>query len=772
MKLKAVRGKRRIWWRRRAALLVSLMLLSWYIHVDEMIEASGSVIRSGHERAWGQASAAVHAVVEMDVGGREQAWISGRTDQAGYDFAEGSESASDQTMMGMSVGSRGPDWIDGKPVDAGYHFARESESVAYHEVMEMNVGSRGPDWVDGKPVDAGHGHARELALEDRGDIAYNPGHAQLAARHRQAVVEPGKDGPGFAVAEIREAVEKSTGDVARSRRAVEVVYARAQEPVTRNSEDGTGLAFAGKRVDVGGSAGEVARSGRAVEVVYASVQETVARNRDDAEKQAGSGASVQEQKEIYRRLAAGESVTGDSDRSYRVPDKPTVYLTFDDGPSTLTPRVLDILAEEKVRATFFVLGSLVERYPDTVKRIVEEGHAIGNHSYDHEYERLYTNFSSFFEQVTQTDDAIWRTTGIRTRLFRAPGGTYRHFDPFYSYYMDQAGYLVYDWDVDSGDSRRKGVPASEIIANVQGAPLKHQLIVLFHDGSGHEETVQALREIIRYYKRLGYQFAALDASVEPRRFTPGTLKWKRTTSWQDHVRNMELVATVREMREEAYEASTDEERLMLVVNGRRYEWGSEDFYVLDGHFQVKLARIVEALGPEIGRAAASRWYASGRVYGPGDVRMRSVPVADAGLHSLLMPANDRIGRAGCCANLASGTHAGGLAYEQGVFGIWSGFVSGAGLHSLLMPANDRTGRAGCCANLASGTHAGGLAYEQGVFGIRSVPVADARLHSLLAMVTVRDGELYLPLRRTVELLGGSIPAYDLSRAVKEVQVRI
>jgi peptidoglycan/xylan/chitin deacetylase (PgdA/CDA1 family) len=399
---------------------------------------------------------------------------------------------------------------------------------------------------------------------------------------------------------------------------------------------------------------------------------------------------VHDQERIYHKLAAGELVTGRGDMTYSKPDKPTVYLTFDDGPSALTPQVLDILAEEKVRATFFVLGQLAEQHADTVKRIVEDGHAIGNHTYDHDYERLYKDFAMFFKQVVQTDEIIYRTTGARTPLFRAPGGTYRHFDPFYSYYMEQAGYTVYDWDVDSGDSRRRGVPAAEIIANVLSAPLKHEMIVLLHDGSGHEETVKALPEIIRYYKRSGYQFAVLDAAVEPRRFTLGSPKWKRTTSWQEHVQHMELIAAYRASREAATtDATVTEERLMLIVNGRRYELRPEDYYVLNGHFQVKLTRLTEALGAD-------------------RIRLGAV----------------------CCGD----------------------------------PSGERT------YHLANGSR---LAYAQSdPKGLTREPSVE-RLHIILAAhATAKDGELYLPLRRTVELLGGAIPSYDLSRAVKEVRVRL
>src|SRR4029453_11475706 len=129
------------------------------------------------------------------------------------------------------------------------------------------------------------------------------------------------------------------------------------------------------------------------------------------------------------------------------------------------------LKKEGISATFFMLGEHVLQQPKIVKRIIEEGHAIGNHSFNHKYERLYGSFSEFAEQVMKTDEAIYRTAGVRTTLFRAPGGTYTNFDQSYFDAMAAAGYQVHDWNVDSGDSKRIGVPASEILSTIKSSKL-------------------------------------------------------------------------------------------------------------------------------------------------------------------------------------------------------------------------------------------------------------------------------------------------------------
>ncbi|PYI50632.1 polysaccharide deacetylase [Paenibacillus flagellatus] len=238
---------------------------------------------------------------------------------------------------------------------------------------------------------------------------------------------------------------------------------------------------------------------------------------------------------VFERLKAGQRQQVAA-REYASVERPTVYLTFDDGPSVHTPEVLDILQEEQVPATFFVLGQAAEARPDLVKRIVREGHAIGNHTYDHVYDTLYGSFGEFWKQVRQTDSVLEQKADVRTRLLRAPGGTSTNFDASYFYYLETAGYAIFDWNVDSGDSRRRGVPASEIVQGATNVTLRDEMIVLMHDSAGHGETVKALPDIIRFYKEKGYAFAVLTPDVKPVQFALGKLKWKRSVDFADFAR--------------------------------------------------------------------------------------------------------------------------------------------------------------------------------------------------------------------------------------------
>ena len=244
------------------------------------------------------------------------------------------------------------------------------------------------------------------------------------------------------------------------------------------------------------------------------------------------GANTMDNHPIIIKAAAalGEqpSISSHTVTASDMPNGRTVYLTFDDGPSKLTSEVLDILKKEGIQATFFVLGEQVDEHPELLKRIVKEGHTVGNHTYDHEYKSLYNSFGEFAAQIVKTEEAMEAAAGIRTKLVRAPGGTFGNFDQSYFDAMKQAGYTMFDWNVDSGDSVRVGVPAAEIVKNIHNSKLSDKTVVLLHDSSIHGESVKALPDIIRYYKGQGYTFAPLTEAVEPVTFRlADKLKWSR-----------------------------------------------------------------------------------------------------------------------------------------------------------------------------------------------------------------------------------------------------
>lgn len=190
----------------------------------------------------------------------------------------------------------------------------------------------------------------------------------------------------------------------------------------------------------------------------------------------------------------------------------TVYLTFDDGPDGKnTPAILDILAENGVKGTFYVLGRNAAAHPETMERMLREGHAIGNHSYDHDYDRLYASPDSYLEEMEQTDEILHGLLGLRPLITRAPGGRFGHFSGGYERIMEENGYVEHDWNVSSADADPNHPVARDFIDNIdaQTDDGKDSAIILMHSSENHEETVKALPEIIRILKEKGYRFGVV-----------------------------------------------------------------------------------------------------------------------------------------------------------------------------------------------------------------------------------------------------------------------
>lgn len=276
-----------------------------------------------------------------------------------------------------------------------------------------------------------------------------------------------------------------------------------------------------------------------------------------------------------------------------------VYLTFDDGPSKRTPEVLDILKKEGIKATFFVLGEQVERNPKLAKRMIEEGHSIGNHTYDHKYERLYGSFSGFVEQVIKTDNAIFNATGIRTTLLRAPGGTHGNFDQGYFDALEASGYRVHDWNVDSGDSKRIGVPAADIVNTIKHSKLADTLNVLLHDGVGHEESVKALPSIIHYYKKLGYRFETLSEEVQPMQFRLASKsKWSRGPVTEEQTEPLVRFGASLDRSGARQAVSLQEPDLTVHWGDEQIVFDAGSYRLLNGSIHVSLKPFAQWLGGE------------------------------------------------------------------------------------------------------------------------------------------------------------------------------
>lgn len=190
-----------------------------------------------------------------------------------------------------------------------------------------------------------------------------------------------------------------------------------------------------------------------------------------------------------------------------------IYLTFDDGPGPHTPRLLDILDEYGVKATFFVVEN---EHSDMLKEIVDRGHSIGIHCVTHDYETIYAGPDTYFADLFGMQDIIYEETGVKTTLMRFPGGSSntvsRKLCPglmtILSEAVQDAGFQYFDWNVDSDDAG--GAKKTRQVARnvINGVSKNDVSIVLQHDI--HEYSVDAVEEIIRWGMNNGYLFLPLE----------------------------------------------------------------------------------------------------------------------------------------------------------------------------------------------------------------------------------------------------------------------
>ena len=191
-----------------------------------------------------------------------------------------------------------------------------------------------------------------------------------------------------------------------------------------------------------------------------------------------------------------------------------VFLTFDDGPSqTVTPKVLDTLKSEKIKATFFLLGSRVELEPDIVKREYEEGHYLASHGYSHVYSQIYSSPQSVLDEYNKCISAIRNAIGqpeYNPHLFRYPGGywggKYASVKKEALQLLEQNDILHIDWNALTSDAAGAKTTEEFISELDKTVPKHNSVVVLMHDAGNKTATANALPTIIKYFRDQGFEF--------------------------------------------------------------------------------------------------------------------------------------------------------------------------------------------------------------------------------------------------------------------------
>lgn len=194
-------------------------------------------------------------------------------------------------------------------------------------------------------------------------------------------------------------------------------------------------------------------------------------------------------------------------------------LTFDDGPSPNTDRILETLDRYGVKATFFVVGRTGAADQERMRKIVAGGHTLAMHSWSHDYKKIYASVEGFLEDYYKLYQHIHEVTGEYPRIFRFPGGSINGYDRgVYQEIiaeMTRRGFVYYDWNASAQDATVRPRPAWEITTDCLKGIGRELVVVLAHDSAARGTTVDALPAVIEGYQNAGYTFAALHPGVKP-----------------------------------------------------------------------------------------------------------------------------------------------------------------------------------------------------------------------------------------------------------------
>ena len=190
------------------------------------------------------------------------------------------------------------------------------------------------------------------------------------------------------------------------------------------------------------------------------------------------------------------------------------FLTFDDGPSQNTNDILNILKDNNIKATFFVLGSQVEVFPETTSRIYNEGHFIANHGYSHKYSSIYESPEQVLNEYNQCNQIVANTINVpeyNSHLFRFPGGfnggKYAQIKSQAVPLLEQNNILYVDWNSLTGDSEKVNPSEEYLMNNLQKTTEgKNSLVILMHDSPTKRITVDFLPKVVEYLRQQGYEF--------------------------------------------------------------------------------------------------------------------------------------------------------------------------------------------------------------------------------------------------------------------------
>lgn len=217
-------------------------------------------------------------------------------------------------------------------------------------------------------------------------------------------------------------------------------------------------------------------------------------------------------------VGAEQKQTKETKKEEKKEEKKKVYLTFDDGPSKNTNKILDILDEYHVKATFFLTGREDKKSLQLYREIIKRGHTVGMHSYTHKYDEIYDSVESFEKDLDKIQNRIREAAGITCSLYRFPGGSSNQVSRLdmkeFIHVLNEREITYFDWNVECGDATSHPYTVKELVDNVMKDVVKyHTSVVLMHDAENKPDTVKALPVIIRRLKKMDAELLPIDENT-------------------------------------------------------------------------------------------------------------------------------------------------------------------------------------------------------------------------------------------------------------------
>lgn len=234
-------------------------------------------------------------------------------------------------------------------------------------------------------------------------------------------------------------------------------------------------------------------------------------NNKKSEEKSDEINNVEDNKTTNEKSEGKSNIEYEENKAVASKNKKIIYLTFDDGPSyKVTNSVLDILKENKVNGTFFLIGNQIKGKEKIVKRIYNEGNCLGLHSYTHNYKKIYSSEDNFIKEMFDCRDEVKKVVGISPNIIRFPGGSHKRLSKNLLMKLHEKNFKVHDWNLDNCDGLKPKTSPEELYEKaIERSEKKKRIVLLLHCADVHENTHKALPKIIKYYKSQGYEFRTI-----------------------------------------------------------------------------------------------------------------------------------------------------------------------------------------------------------------------------------------------------------------------